>query len=552
MDSQASLPECHGLIFRCSGGAVCGQPPEWEAAKLCLLVDNACLATRFSKYSLSVNGKNLPLALHTMDGGPCLCADWPASGVGTYRCEVYFDGRPLRRDRIVLSSQKLAGSEPARLIEDLQQHLPYGIALAVRKAGGLAGAGAAPDAGHMWKAEYWVLHRVLYGGSKGGKGLLAVLQNLAEGHHRQFVPLEPWTLRHAARRPSPRGLAQAFTRPGNVGESPSGPLLRYVRDSRVAHNADTYENQFVLQLCGQAAARLRRLCRAAAKEYAPPGLADGAEAMAKNLESARRQAAFLDQVSLLRQPPARLTQVQLRLPAYRRSVQLAQMLRRSLPVLPFLPGDEVPLESLPCLYQHWCTLQAVHCLMAATGAQGFRVLSDNILERREDGFAIAFPSRVPLLELHRNGDGLHIRCWAERAFTAQKADGYTSLSSEMRPDITVEITHPHATPRLLLLDPKYKLSPPGGSTEAAPLKADIDKMHAYRDAIRISGSLLPCVAFAGILYPGPTRRFTHDKVAAFCALPSQAATLHTELNELFSRYLNGRPAAASGPVPQVP
>ena len=74
--------------------------------------------------------------------------------------------------------------------------------------------------------------------------------------------------------------------------------------------------------------------------------------------------------------------------------------------------------------------------------------------------------------------------------------GYRSLSHVMQPDIAL-VRHG----RLLLLDPKYRSYGTGGDEQE-----DVDKMHAYRDAIvrtePITGCSVPAVDAAWCLFPG--------------------------------------------------
>jgi predicted component of viral defense system (DUF524 family) len=65
-------------------------------------------------------------------------------------------------------------------------------------------------------------------------------------------------------------------------------------------------------------------------------------------------------------------------------------------------------------------------------------------------------------------------------------------------------------PPLFIFDPKYKVDSEeleGEITDGRPKKVDIDKMHAYRDAIRDTNNE-HAVEFAAIIYPGAaTERF---------------------------------------------
>ena len=50
-----------------------------------------------------------------------------------------------------------------------------------------------------------------------------------------------------------------------------------------------------------------------------------------------------------------------------------------------------------------------------------------------------------------------------------------------------------------------------------PKKADIDQMHAYRDALHTPGQRE--VVYAAILYPGSSMVYDHGRLAAVQALP---------------------------------
>jgi PD-(D/E)XK nuclease superfamily len=70
-----------------------------------------------------------------------------------------------------------------------------------------------------------------------------------------------------------------------------------------------------------------------------------------------------------------------------------------------------------------------------------------------------------------------------------------------------------------------------------PKKDDIDKMHAYRDAIRDRSSNR-VVAFASILYPGPTVNYGNG-IAALKALPGEDNHLGSSIGEIISTALVG-------------
>jgi predicted component of viral defense system (DUF524 family) len=101
-----------------------------------------------------------------------------------------------------------------------------------------------------------------------------------------------------------------------------------------------------------------------------------------------------------------------------------------------------------------------------------------------------------------------IRLFPERTYT--KSSGpLSSVSFSQRPDVTIEVQPAQGPSRLYLFDSKYKLDgelAEEESTDGKPKKVDIDKMHAYRDAIRGEGAER-VVRYATVLYPGPGMRY---------------------------------------------
>ena len=117
---------------------------------------------------------------------------------------------------------------------------------------------------------------------------------------------------------------------------------------------------------------------------------------------------------------------------------------------------------------------------------------------------------------------------------------------------------PGTWPYLLIFDPKYKLQSEfiaricSGTRRRAriadddaegatgrPKKVDIDKMHAYRDAIQLDRRRV--VDFAAILYPGPAVSYGTE-VAALPAYPTRAdeldESLHTVIHSHLARAIN--------------
>jgi predicted component of viral defense system (DUF524 family) len=90
---------------------------------------------------------------------------------------------------------------------------------------------------------------------------------------------------------------------------------------------------------------------------------------------------------------------------------------------------------------------------------------------------------------------------------------------------------------LYLFDPKYKLdSDQPDSSDAWPKKEDIDKMHAYRDALRGPRDE-HVVMYAAILYPGPSVTYSSGdadtpEIAVLSANPEQPSALGASLRQI--------------------
>ena len=105
--------------------------------------------------------------------------------------------------------------------------------------------------------------------------------------------------------------------------------------------------------------------------------------------------------------------------------------------------------------------------------------------------------------------------------------------------MTLEV-HPQAqAPRLYIFDPKYKLiaeNADAGRGDGKPKKEDIDKMHAYRDAIRdASGERV--VEYAAIMYPGSETETYGQGLEALSSLPGSVGVLETRLRKLLFEAL---------------
>jgi hypothetical protein len=99
------------------------------------------------------------------------------------------------------------------------------------------------------------------------------------------------------------------------------------------------------------------------------------------------------------------------------------------------------------------------------------------------------------------------------------------------------VTRPGEDAALYLFDPKYKLDSEqnGEPGDGRPKKVDIDKMHAYRDAIR-GPDVRRLIRYAAILYPGRETRYG-DRIEALSARPLQAEELDQRVRRILADAL---------------
>ena len=113
--------------------------------------------------------------------------------------------------------------------------------------------------------------------------------------------------------------------------------------------------------------------------------------------------------------------------------------------------------------------------------------------------------------------------------------------------MAIEIHPVHGSSRGLVFDPKYRLEgevSEGLAPDGKPRKVDIDKMHAYRDAIRDEQGKR-VVEYAAILYPGPVV-YHDDGLEALQAVPGMEQELERRLGEVLIQALAGYEPEVAG------
>ena len=525
-------PPTSNLSFWSLSGEQLQAPREWEPA----LIELACPVEALESLEVTLQGERLEPFVQVLNGRSRTLVSWERANPGHYSIAVTCGGR-THRTSITVQPRKISTEAFKLLLNDLEVALPAQIAIKLKRAGGLSGVNVLPPEASTLASEMLRLRRAIKGTSNR-PGLEKCLSVLAQAPHRVLVKREEFSRRDRVRRPSPTRLAESM-RGSNLDES--GRPLRLF-DKRFEHSFDVYENRLLAAFCRQVQFRLRRLQR-----LLHSSVLDEANHLADALAKARRKASFLDEVSLPAHLPEQATMVLTRVPAYRAFFERYLEFNRSVAVRFEHPTLDAPLQNLPFLYQKWLTLKVVNALLDFDLRYGFEVHSQKLFHRVSgDAFITLLPGGKTILELRQPREGMTISLTPERSFT--KNGNIRTVSYTQRPDISIEIKRGDGRSELLLFDPKYKLDGEDLSSDSdtdlleevanfagSPKKVDIDKMHAYRDAIRNERDE-HVVQYAAILYPGPQVAFGRG-LEAIQAVPGLDGELHDRLEEVLKEQI---------------
>ncbi|HEX8219920.1 MAG TPA: DUF2357 domain-containing protein [Chloroflexia bacterium] len=495
-------------------------------------------------------------------------AEWPRSGVGQYKLWIRV-GEVESRSSVEIWPQKIAREEFVQLVDDLESRLPVSLALALQRLGGLGGVELPPQEMTTLEQEVERLRRAI-DGSGGGPGLATILPEVSNNPHHMLRTIEIWTRREQARRPHPARLAHAYAKGHNLDEG--GQPLK-VLDTRVEQNLDVYENRIVKTYHDVVARRLRGV-KWRVEAHGDKALIEEAQGLTRRLQRSRREAGFLDGVKTLDHSPKQLTMVLLKRPVYRAALEGYLRFNKSIVVQMDEPLLDSPLNNLPKLYQVWGTLEVISVLLQVGEELGYEVVEQSLVRPDRTGlYMLALSDNRVAVALRRADDGTVVRLIPERSYS-RNSYPLRSVSYTQRPDVVVEVQTANGKRRVYLFDPKYKLisetrlgglpnkSSRGEAGEIAealdedleeaqgdvdvdnlsdanpvskPKKVDIDKMHAYRDAIRDADGER-AVEYAGVLYPGPTVRYGKG-IEALQALPKNISSLRAELQMILMKVL---------------
>jgi len=512
--------------FLTAAGEPCAAA-EWTELLLEIPVDPQDWVSVF----VAVNGREQAVQLRRFAGAPRPVIAWPRSGAGRYRVEIRKPDAAPQRHRLDIPPAKLDGDGLAILLDDLDRRLPHALAVALQRAGALAGLSIRPPEAVTPEAEAARLRRIVEGEPGGAPGLLAVLAAIAADPHRILQSVETFVPLDRLRRPEPVALRRALYTAHDVDDE--GRPLR-APDRRIEPSVDVPENRIVRALVELVRRRLAALDR---------GGRFAVEDLRGAVDLARRRAPFLDAVGPLAAPPSKPTLVMVRHPFYRRALALWRDLTQGLAVTLDEPKVDAPFRDVPSLYEVWATLVTLEAAVAAATAAGFRVVKQTLVRRHPGDLTVSVLPDSRLVAM-ADDTGRRFEVQAQPSF-GPTTEPLCSASFTQRPDIALVLVEPDGRRRLVLLDPKYKLDgevATGADADAAPsptggpMKTDIDKMHAYRDAIVAARTGTRVVEHAAILYPGPTRRFAGD-VSAITARPGEADETARGVSDLVAGLL---------------
>ena len=516
------------LRFVDASGEPTDFPREWEPSTL----EIGIAPVEWHETQLKLQGELFSTAKATPSWRDTVTVEWPRSGPGNYLIELE---APSGSDSMpfTIRSGKLSSEALACTIDALESGLPTSIAVGLQRLEALQGIRLLPRRESTLAQEILRLRRAVRGTYRR-PGLAQTLQNISRDPHRIIRSDDVWMRADRVRRPQPARLALAVAAPGNVSEDRE---LRRLIDQRVEHTADAYENRLLKTFVEEVASRLRRVRRLLAEVVQRETELTHLEDLSAELSRAERAATFLADVSIPRDLPIVLTMVLLNRPEYRAVLDGLVEFRRSVAVHLEDAALDSPLKNLPYLYQRWCLLEVIDAVTRVAGDRGYRVVEERLSRRRQAALFIdVLPMGEALVRYRHDESGTEATLTHERTF--RRTGSPRSVSFPQRPDIVLEVRAPDSMPRLFVFDPKYKLDSEGLDEEGLtgrPKKSDIDKMHAYRDAIRGEGGKR-VIEYAAILYPGASQHFG-DNVAALEAVGGREAGLRMELDAVLCSAL---------------
>lgn len=156
---------------------------------------------------------------------------------------------------------------------------------------------------------------------------------------------------------------------------------------------------------------------------------------------------------------------------------------------------ELSYRDTATLYEYWTWFTLIHTFQHL----GFKPqVTKNLFQLTQRAITLS-PTQGEASAIHLQQEHTHIRCLYNLTYTT--ASGRT-LTHDLRPDIVIEVQTP-TTRTVHAFDAKYRRE--DHANHWAPLREDIDKMHAYRDAVGqvVENTFQRTLQTAIVLFPAP-------------------------------------------------
>jgi predicted component of viral defense system (DUF524 family) len=521
------LPHTSKIAFLTKQHEELEQPKEWSPV---IIVVNGEIEN-WDRYSLLLNNREFPLSLKVIKGEKKIVTDPIRLGTGNYKVKLRLENE-IHYEVFSVFPYKISNDAYHIMLEELAFQLPADISVSLSELGAFSGEEVTRRQKVTIAQELLRLKRTINGTDKK-PGLLKMIEMVAKKPHHFLMSHDVVVRRENARRINPARLAQAIHKQGNL-DTRGLPLK--VIDTRVEHSYNTYENQLIKLFSHQVQMRLRKLIRLFQALNRGELIEEGVS-LQRNFQSSLRKAKFLENVDLPDNFILKTTMVLLNVPAYKAIFEGFIDFQKVISSNINDPDLESPLENTPSLYQKWGTLKVLANLLALGVENGYVVKKQSLFKSMiGDSIIGLIPDGRPAAILVHPTNGTTIKFIPERSYV-RKGNPLTSISFTQRPDISIEVTRPNGETKVYVFDPKYKLDSEEQNTDdqsvvgGKPKKVDVDKMHAYRDAIRDKeGNRV--VMFAATLYPGETYTYG-EGLSAIQTYPSKT----TEFDETISHVL---------------
>lgn len=501
-------------------------PREWFPA----IVDLGLTIDEFDRTSVHINDIEQELIARRVHGEVHLTFNWPKLGPGQYTLKcITPEGVCEKRTKI--SSAKLGEDRWWSMVFDLQERLAASIAIGLQRLGGLASYEILEPGPVTFNAELNRIHKAVHGDGVR-PGLLQIVPAVVRDPHTRLSSDDRLVRVHQARNIPPHLLPRSLRK---LDES--GTPERVV-DRHQIITMNTYENQVVRLFLLTTQRRLAQIKLERGTKRERPTRVDEVIAtltgeLNRLITGAR---SWLNEVTDLEQVPTSITMVILKRPEYRAAMEGYLHLHRNVSVHADVSSSQMVLENTPALYQQWCSLVVIEQMIGLVSNEDWQIQHQSLITRDSRGLILRMPRNgKPVLTLRNQHSNQQLSITLEPSYGS--GETIRSLSFTQVPDIVLKCSPVEGKPRLLVLDPKYKLDSEDDNPEyGSPVKTDIDKMHAYRDAI-VNEKNDQLVEHAAILYPGMSYKYG-PHISAMQLLPGESG-IRDELTGLLSKFLRG-------------